>query len=70
MQSIIPKFFELITFITEYKIDILGVTETSLTGCIRSDSLKINGFTLLRKDIHGDKSGGGVLLYINKNMKL
>lgn len=68
IQFTILKFSELKQFVTEKKFDILGISESWFSSSFHSDSLNVEGTTLIRKDWSGNKSGG-VLLQINSNLK-
>ena len=65
-RSIVNKRNELELYIMEERPDIIAITETWAVESIEDSELKIEGYTMIRRDrILGEKTrGGGVLLYI------
>ena len=65
-RSIVNKKNELELYIMEERPDIIAITETWAVESIEDSELKIEGYTMIRRDrILGEKTrGGGVLLYI------
>ena len=71
-RSIVNKRNELELYIMEEKPDIVAITETWAVDSIDDSELKIEGYTMIRRDrILGEKTrGGGVLLYIIESVNV
>lgn len=60
----------------DYDLDILGITETHVTGETQDKDLVIEGYTLIRKErtgketVHGRKGYGGCLVYVKQTIKV
>lgn len=50
-------------------IDIIGISETWFTEEVDNNSVEIKGFKLIRQDRKSEKRGGGIALYIQKDLK-
>ena len=48
--------------------DVIGVTESWLTSEVLDSELALDGYDLFRKDRPVDREGGGVLLYVKKDL--
>jgi len=55
-------------YLRRFRPDILGFTETHVTEEIEDHELEINGYVCVRGDSESSRTGG-VLLYIDKNIK-
>ena len=51
------------------QIDILSINETALKPKIPDSLYAVPGFTLHRKDRSGSKKKGGVMVYVNQDLK-
>ena len=69
-QSFINKYDEFVhTMITaDSRPQIIGITESWCNKDVIDSEINIDGYTLYRKDRSGSK-GGGVLLYVDNNLK-
>ena len=68
VQSLIPHFSELASFVIAGNFDIVALTETWLKPAISDNLLTIPGYHLIRNDrLH--KGSGGVAAYIKSNLK-
>lgn len=67
IRSLLPKFMDIKDIIKNKNYSIMLVSETWLTASIESNILKIDDYTLIRKD-RGSR-GGGVGMYIKKEIK-
>ena len=63
-RSILNKFSELNSLIDEYKLYVIGITETWCDSSILDSELYLNQFNLFHKDRSHSK-GGGILLYVH-----
>ena len=69
IQHALPKMDELKYHLSSYKSNmILGLSETFLTDNVKDKNLQISDFVLERKDRMSGKKGGGLLVYISKNV--
>ncbi|VDI61719.1 Hypothetical predicted protein [Mytilus galloprovincialis] len=71
VQHILPKIEEIRLTLNEKKsLHILGLCETFLNPELGDNLIEVNGYDTIRKDRHEtqDKTGGGVLVYINNLM--
>ena len=48
--------------------DIIGIVETHASDLVNDAEISLDGFTMICLDRQG-KSGGGLALYINSNVK-
>ena len=69
-QSFINKYDEFVhTMITaDSRSQIIGITESWCNKDVIDSEINIDGYTLYQKDRSGSK-GGGVLLYVDNNLK-
>ena len=49
-------------------IDVLTLSETWLDSNIQDSEICLPGFTLVRRDREGSKSGGGVAIYVRDGL--
>ena len=61
-----PKIDELRDIAKNTNASIIGITESKLDSSVTNNELKINNYTLIRKD--RNRHGGGVACYINNNL--
>lgn len=67
IRSLLPKYNEIYDYLLNSSVDILAISETWLTSNISDDSLRIDGYWLLRYDREGHR-GGGVCFYIRSTL--
>jgi len=69
-RGLVSKIDVLKQYVSEMKIDIIGIAETFLNGDVMLAEISIEGFTAYRKDRGNFKEGkrGGVILYIRNEM--
>lgn len=67
IRSLPPKFADLRSMILEEKYDVFGVTETWFSAKISNQSLKIDGYNLVRR--YRLSRGGGVALYVSDKLR-
>ena len=62
IRSLLPKIEQIRTLLSQYKIDIMTISETWLNSYIDDKLIAILGYTLLRQDRQGEeaKTRGGV----------
>ena len=60
----------LANFISQFRIDIVGVTETHLTSVIATSFVSLSNYCLLRCDTEGTTSKHGVGVYVHKDVKI
>eukprot|EP00112_Aurelia_sp_Birch-Aquarium-sp1_P008647 Seg1958.1 transcript_id=Seg1958.1/GoldUCD/mRNA.D3Y31 product="hypothetical protein" protein_id=Seg1958.1/GoldUCD/D3Y31 len=63
------KLTEIKILLDKTKIDCLGITETKLNKNDSDESLKIEGYKIIRKD-RTRNNGGGCLLYYKEHLKV
>jgi hypothetical protein len=72
-HSLTHKTADVATFCQDKKVDIFGVVETWLGPTVKSSTLNLKGYQLLRRDRPAQDGAivyhGGVAAYINKNIK-
>lgn len=66
VRSLQPHIGPLSDMIRYHKLDVVGITETWLTGGIDDQQLLLTDFTLVRRDYRG--RGSGVGIYIHKSL--
>ena len=67
IRSLLPKIEQIRTLLSQYKIDIMTISETWLNSYIDDKLIAISGYTLLRQDRQGEEAktrGGGLISYI------
>ena len=69
VNGLCSKLSLLANFISQSRIDIVGVTETHLTSVIATSFVSIQNYCLLRCDTEGTTSKHGVCVYIHKDVK-
>ena len=69
-RSIVNKYSELELMLTSENPDLVGITETWLTGEIQDTELNFSGYGLFRNDRNNDTKtrGGGVALLIKNEL--
>ena len=65
-QSVVGHLDEIVTLVSDRKIDILCVSETWLTPLITDKYINIPNFDIFRQDL---KPGGGVCIYVRNDLK-
>ena len=73
IRSLLPKFDQIKTLLTQHDIDVLTISETWLNSNIEDKLVAIPGYTLLRLDRHTKEPrtrGGGLIAYITQNKGL
>jgi hypothetical protein len=68
VQSLLSKFDELLICIQDTQPDIIAFTETWLHDDINNSEIYIEGFQIIRNDRESTKRGGGVILYVRKDI--
>ena len=68
-RSIVNKFDIFEAYVSSSVPDIIGVTESWSTPCIRDSELMLNGYDMFRCDRPTNNMGGGVLLYVRSELK-
>ena len=63
IRSLLPKISELRFILQNAKPAVLCITESWLDNSVSDNEIKIDGYSVIRKD--RDRSGGGVCMYIN-----
>jgi hypothetical protein len=67
--SLRNKLTEVIDLMNSHRPDVLGITESWLCNQILDSEVKIPCYTAVRMDRAGNRTGGGVLLYIRDGVK-
>ena len=67
------KFEEIKLYLLDAKnrprLDILTINETFFTSQTPDHLYSVPGFTIYRRDRKDDKNGGGVMMYVNNELK-
>ena len=50
------------------KYDVIGLTETALNGYISDETIKLDGYIPIRKDLPDGTTHGGVMLYHKESL--
>lgn len=69
VNGLLAKLADIHLFLREVKFDLLGITETHLTGDVSNNLIKITGYDLARRDRSGSK-GGGVVIYFREGLNV
>ena len=68
IRGLVNNIHKLSAILSEYKVDIFGLTETHLTDNIYSSEVEIPGYDFVKRDrLNGP--GGGVAVYISKETR-
>ena len=62
VNSLLPKIHKIRQITSRTSATIIGITETKLDKTIYDDEVKIDGYSIIRKD--RNRNGGGVCCYI------
>ena len=62
------KIEELQLYAHDWSLDIIGIAETWTHEDITDSEIKLDGFTMYRKDRSSSTRGGGVILYVNESL--
>lgn len=68
-RSLLAGFPEFKDNLIQNNYDIFSISESWLNNQIDDETVRIPGYTLVRKDRGGDIRGGGVCMFINNNIK-
>ena len=63
------KFEQIKLFLTSHNIDIMFIRETFLKPNVSGSVYEIPGYAMYRKGRAGNKKGGGILAYVNSQLK-
>ncbi|CAB4039687.1 Hypothetical predicted protein [Paramuricea clavata] len=63
------KFEQIKLFLTSHNIDVMFLIETFLKPNVSGSVYEIPGYSMYRKDRAGNKKGGGILAYVNSQLK-
>ena len=63
------KFEQIKLFLTSHNIDVKFIIETFLKPNVSGSVYEIPGYAMYRKDRAGNKKGGGILAYVNSQLK-
>lgn len=66
VRTLNTGFDEFVHYLNNYRLDVLGLSETWLSSNYGNDAFSVTGYSFVRKDRHG--RGGGVAVYIKKNI--
>lgn len=66
INGLLTHIDQLRMLLTDYKFDVLAINETKLDSTINDGLVRVNGYSIERKD--RNINGGGVLLYIRENI--
>ena len=66
VNGLLSKFTEIQYILNTVKFDVLGIAETNLKENIKDDFIRIEGYSIARKD-RVNKAGGGVILYYRED---
>ena len=66
IQSLLPKFDELVSLLHYISLDVLCVTETWLNENVTNNEIEINGYSLYRKDWPKCR-GRGLCIYVKSD---
>lgn len=64
VRTLNTGFDEFVHYLNNYRLDVLGLSETWLSSNYGNDAFSVTGYSFVRKDRHG--RGGGVAVYIKK----
>lgn len=62
------KYFEIHKILDESKLDVIGISETWLSGSISTEAVSLNGYSFERCD-RLNRRGGGVGIYITEHIQ-
>ena len=68
MNSLVNKIQHIHSFLLDYNVSIVGISETWLTSQVLDACLSIPHYVLIRKDVAGNIAKHGVCLYVKKNL--
>ena len=63
------KIIEVTALINDNRPDVFGVTKSWTSSAIMDSEISISGYTSIRIDRRGNRSGGGFILYINEELQ-
>lgn len=66
INGLLTHIDQLRMFLTDYQFDVLAINETKLDSTINDGLVRVNGYSIERKD--RNINGGGVALYIRENI--
>lgn len=67
INSLKSKMNEIKSFVKDYNLQVLAVSETHLETTVEDSEVMMEGFRMFRKD--RDRCGGGVALYVQNQIK-